>query len=42
MTVNRARVLNDIIANNPALTVIAGDLVNNGVTAEYNRLDTYI
>ena len=34
--------LNDIIANNPAFTVIAGDLVNNGVTAEYNRLDTYM
>ena len=40
--INRARMLNDIIANNPAFTVIAGDLVNNGVTAEYNRLDTYM
>lgn len=25
-----------------AYGIIAGDLVNNGVTAEYNRLDTYI
>lgn len=40
--INRARMLNDIIANNPAFTIIAGDLVNNGVTAEYNRLDTYM
>ncbi len=42
ITVNRARMLNDVIANNPAFTVIAGDLVNNGVKAEYERVDSYL
>lgn len=42
ITVNRARMLNDVIANEPAFTVIAGDLVNNGVTAEYERVDNYL
>ncbi len=42
MAVNRARMLNDIIANKPAFTVIAGDLVNHGTTEQYKVLDNYM
>ena len=42
MATNRTRMVNDVIANNPAFTVIAGDLVNHGTTEQFARLDSFM
>ena len=42
MAVNRTRMVNDVIANQPAFTVIAGDLVNHGTTEQFQRLDSFM
>ncbi len=42
ITVNRTRMMNDIVANAPAFTVIAGDLVNNSNATEFQRVDTFL
>ncbi len=42
MATNRTRMVNDVIANKPAFTVIAGDLVNHGTTEQFARLDSFM
>ena len=42
MATNRTRMVNDVIANNPAFTIIAGDLVNHGTTEQFQRLDSFM
>ena len=39
MAVNRTNMLEDILANTPDFVVLNGDLVNNGTSQEYQRLD---
>ena len=42
MATNRTRMVNDVIANKPAFTVIAGDLVNHGTTEQFASLDSFM
>ena len=42
MATNRTRMVNDVIANKPAFTIIAGDLVNHGTTEQFARLDSFM
>ena len=42
MAVNRTRAINDIHENKPDFTVINGDLVNQGETAQFSRLDSFL
>ena len=42
MTVNRARAVADIRANKPDFVTLGGDLVNQGETALYQKLDAFL